>query len=245
MNISADSCIQVGYNCANTRVISYFMRPFVLLISFIFSTSVWGQSEVDRIMEKATCDCIAKLLYTEKKDDNAFTNCFIKSTGKDTILLKIECQKIYGDTTASAFYKFGTDFFNRNSVNLIYTCDTYFSILDSTRYIQINSLNKDSIRSSIASLNMTNPKTWDKDFLVKRGLFYFALADYVNAQKDFDSSLTLDPNILQSIYFKAWIFEIKKDYDNAIKLYSDLAILTKVNDFNVFAAIAKRKKNSL
>ncbi len=196
-------------------------------------------------MEKATCDCITKILDTEKKDDNAFNTCFIKSIGKDTVLIKRECQKIYGDTTAETSYKFGNDFFKRNSVNLIYTCDTYFKLLDSTRYEQINSLNKDSIQSSITSLNMTNPDTWDKDFLVKRGLFYFALADYVNAQKDFDSSLTLDPNTLQSIYFKAWIFEIKKDYDNAIKLYSDLAILTKVNDFNIFAAIAKRKKNSL
>lgn len=221
------------------------MRPFVLLTSFLCSTSAWGQTTVDRIMEKATCDCITKILDTEKKDENAFNTCFIKSIGKDTILIKKECQKIYGDTTAATSYKFGNDFFKRNSVNLIYTCDTYFKLLDSTRYDQINSLNKDSIQFSITSLNLTNPNTWDKDFFVKRGLFYFALADYVNAQKDFDSSLTLDPNTLQSIYFKAWIFEIRKDYDNAIKLYSDLATLTKMNDFNIFAAIAKRKKNSL
>jgi tetratricopeptide (TPR) repeat protein len=221
------------------------MRPFVLLTSFIFSTSAWGQTSVDRIMEKATCDCITKILDTEKKDENAFNTCFIKSIGKDTILIKKECQKLYGDTTAATSYKFGNDFFKRNSVNLIYTCDTYFKLLDSTRYEQINSLNKDSIQSSITSLNMTNPNTWDKDFLVKRGLFYFALADYPNAQKDFDSSLVKDPNTLQSIYFKAWIFEIKKDYDSAIKLYSDLAVLTKMNDFNIFAAIATRKKNSL
>ena len=221
------------------------MRPFVLLTSFLFSTSVWGQSAVDRIMEKATCDCITKILDTEKKDDNAFNTCFIKSVGKDTVLIKRECQKIYGDTTAATSYKFGNDFFKRNSVKLIYTCDTYFKLLDSTRYEQINSLNKDSIQTSITSLNMTDPSTWDKDFLVKRGLFYFALADYTNAQKDFDSSLVKDPNTLQSIYFKAWIFEIKKDYDGAIKLYSDLAVLTKMNDFNIFAAIATRKKNSL
>ena len=196
-------------------------------------------------MEKATCDCITKILDTEKKNDNAFNTCFIKSIGKDTVLIKRECQKIYGDTTAATSYKFGNDFFKRNSVNLIYTCDTYFKLLDSTRFEQINSLNKDSIQASITSLNMTNPSTWDKDLLVKRGLFYFALADYSNAQKDFDSSLVKDPNILQSIYFKAWIFEIKKDYDGAIKLYSDLAVLTKMNDFNIFAAIATRKKNSL
>jgi tetratricopeptide (TPR) repeat protein len=196
-------------------------------------------------MQKASCDCISKILDTQTQDANTFNTCFLKSVGKDTLLIKNECKKLYGDTTAEASYKFGNDFFKRNSVNLIYTCDTYFKLLDSTRYEQINSLNKDSIRISIASLNMTNPNTWDKDFLVKRGLFYFALADYLNAEKDFDSSLTIDPNTMQSIYFKAWIYEIKKDYDTAIKLYSDLATLTKLNDFNIFAAIAKRKKNSL
>ena len=221
------------------------MRLSILLTSFLFATAVWGQTSVDRIMEKATCDCITHLLDTEKNEENAFNKCFIKSVGRDTILIKNECQKLYGDTSAATSYKFGNDFFKRNSVNLIYTCEAYFKLLDSTRYEQINLLNKDSIQSSITSLNMTNSNTWDKGFLVKRGLFYFALADYVNAQKDFDSALTLDPNSLQSIYFKAWIFEIRKGYDNAIKLYSSLATVTKMNDFNIFAAIAKRKKSSL
>lgn len=220
------------------------MRPFLLLLTILYSTSIWGQAQVDRIMEKATCDCINKILDTQAQDAITFNTCFLKSIGKDTLLIKNECKKLYGDTTSEAYYKFGNDFFKSNSVNLIYTCDTYFKLLDSTRYEQINSLNKDSIRVSIASLNMTKPNMQDKDFLVKRGLFYFALADYVNAQKDFDSSLIIDPKILQSIYFKAWIFEINKDYDTAIKLYSDLSILTKMNDFNIFAAIAKRKKNS-
>lgn len=196
-------------------------------------------------MVKATCDCISKILDTSAQNGSTFSACCVRSFGKDTVLIKNECKRIYGDTTAEAFSKFGSDFFKRNSVNLIYTCDTYFKMMDSIRYAQMNSINKDSVRASIASLNLTDPNTWDKDFLVTRGLFYFALADYTNAQKDLDAALAVDSNSVQGLFFKAWIFEIKKDYDSAIKLYAYLAALTKTNDFNIFAAIAKRKKSSL
>jgi tetratricopeptide (TPR) repeat protein len=227
------------------NVISYFMRAFIFLNLFFLSVSVLGQTSVDQIMAKATCDCITIMLNPNDKDNEAFNKCFCNSIGKDTALLKKECKLIYGDTTSESLYKFGNDFFKRNSVNLVYTCDAYYKIIDSTRDSQINSLNKDSLRSSLESLNQTDPKTWDKDFLVKRGLFYFALADYDNSIKDLDASLNIDPNTIQSLFFKAWIFEIQKNFEGAIKLYSDLGEITKTNDFNIFAAMAKRKKNSL
>jgi len=220
------------------------MRSIVFLFTVLFSIYARAQNQVDKIMEKATCDCISKLLETQTQNENSFNACCLKSIGRDTVLIKNECKRLHGDTTAETFYKFGSDFFKRNSVNLIYTCDTYFKMMDSIRYAQINSLNKDSVRASIASLNLTDSSTWDKDFLVARGLFYFALADYKNAQKDLDASLAIDSNSVQAIFFKAWIFEIKKDYDSAIKLYAHVATLTKKNDFNIFAAIAKRKKSS-
>lgn len=190
------------------------------------------------------CDCFSNLL-SQTAPKNTFNDCFLNSVGKDTILLKKECQKIYGDSTGESFYKMGTEFFKRNSVKLIYTCDNYFKILDSTRYDQINSLNKDSIRYALTIMNDTDSATWNKDFLVGRGLYYFAVEDYNNALKDFDASLLIDPSTVQSLFFKAWVFEIKKNYDGAIELYSQLALITKNNDFNIYAAIAKRKKNSL
>lgn len=221
------------------------MRSIVLLSAFLFSLFAQAQNEVDRIMLKATCDCISKILDTSTQNGKAFSECCVKSFGKDTALIKNECRRIYGDTTARAFYKFGNDFFKRNSVNLVFTCDTYFKMMDSIRYAQMNSVDKDSVRASIASLNQVDSSTWNKDFLVTRGLFYFALADYSNAQKDLDAALAIDSNSVQALFFKAWIFEINKDYDRAIKLYTQVATLTNKNDFNIFAAIAKRKEDSL
>jgi tetratricopeptide (TPR) repeat protein len=221
------------------------MRSIVLLFAFLFSTFARAQNKVDTIMQKAACDCFSKIFENSTQNGNSFSACFLKSIGKDTVLIKNECKRLYGDTTAESFYKFGTDYFNRNVVNLVYTCDTYFKMMDSIRYAQMNSLSKDSIRASITSLNLTDSNTWNKDFLVARGAFYFALADYSNAQKNLDAALAIDSSSVQALFFKAWIFEIKKDYDSAIKLYTYLANLTKKNNYNIFAAIAKRKKGSL
>jgi tetratricopeptide (TPR) repeat protein len=103
----------------------------------------------------------------------------------------------------------------------------------------------DSVKNIILTLNKTDPKTWDKDFFTQRGVMYFQVSDFDNALKDFDNAIKLDQYALQSIYFKAWTFEVKKNYDEAILLYTNLARLTKKNDFNIFAAIAQQKKNGL
>jgi len=220
------------------------MKRFIFLYIFFSPISIFGQSPVDKIMSKATCDCISSLLNPAGQDKKAFNECFLNAVGINKGLLTKECLALYGDTTNEAFYKFGDDFFNRNSVNLIYSCDAYYEILDSARYLQINSLNKDSIHALIKSLNITEPQTWDKAFLLRRGLFYFAVNDYNNAMNDLNASLALDPTITQSIFFKAWIFEIGKNYDEAIKLYNDLAVLTKEKNYNILAAIANRKKSN-
>jgi tetratricopeptide (TPR) repeat protein len=92
-------------------------------------------------------------------------------------------------------------------------------------------------------MNLTDSNARDNNFFATRGMFYFALTDYANAEKDLNASLAIDSNTVQGIYFKAWILEIKKDYDGANRLYTYLATLTKTNEFNIFAAIANRKKN--
>jgi hypothetical protein len=97
---------------AMQNVISYFMRPYIFLILFVFSISAFGQTSVDQIMAKATCDCVAIILNPSNNDNKAFNKCYINSVGKDTILIKKECKLIYGDTTSETFYRFGNDFLN-------------------------------------------------------------------------------------------------------------------------------------
>jgi tetratricopeptide (TPR) repeat protein len=219
------------------------MKSLLFILTVLSSLSARSQTDVDKIMERATCDCISKLLETQEKSGDSFNACYLKSLGKDTVLIKNECKRLYGDTSAEASYKFGKEFYQRKMVSLVYSCDTYFKMMDSIRYSQIYSIDKDSLRFSIASMNLTDSNARDNNFFATRGMFYFALTDYANAEKDLNASLAIDSNTVQGIYFKAWILEIKKDYDGANRLYTYLATLTKTNEFNIFAAIANRKKN--
>ena len=94
-------------------------------------------------------------------------------------------------------------------------------------------------------MNSGDSKTWTTDSFTQRGVSYFLVSDLDNAIRDFEAAIRLDQNAFQSIYFKAWALELKKEYDGAFLLYTKLALITNKNDFNIFAAIAKRKKNGL
>ncbi len=94
-------------------------------------------------------------------------------------------------------------------------------------------------------MSKSDSTTWDTDFFTKRGAMYFQIPDLENAINDFDNAIKLNQYALQSMYFNAWTLELMKDYDKAYTLYSDLALLTKKNDFNIFEAIVKQKKKGL
>jgi hypothetical protein len=68
----------------------------------------------------------------------------------------------------------------------------------------------------------------------------------------FDSALTnanivlrLDSTNTQAMFFKGWVNEIKGNYDEAILLYDKVAASTKQENFLIFLALAKRKKNGM
>jgi hypothetical protein len=218
------------------------MRSFLILLASCYSLSAHSQSEIDRAMERATCNCISKLFDTQSDSRKSFNTCFLNSLGKDTVLMKNECKRLYGDTTEESSYKFGREFFERSSVRLVYTCDTYFKLMDSIRYQQMNSLNKDSVRNMITTMNSMDSSVRDKNFFATRGMFHFALADYTNGEKDLDAALAIDSTTVAALYFKAWLLEIRKDYEGANKLYTYLSTVTKTNEFNIYAAIADRKR---
>ena len=171
-----------------------------------------------------------------------FLNCFQKATEKNSELILKECKALYNDTSYQTGYKFGQDLYGRISVSMIYSCKPYFDFMDTLRYSALKRLDKDTVTAAINNISKSDNKTWNADIFTQRGVMYFQIADYDNALKDFDSAIKLDQYALQSIYFKAWTLEIKKNYDEAYLLYSNLATLTKKNDFNIFAAIAKQKK---
>ena len=220
------------------------MRVLILLICSLLLKSVKGQATIDNIVSKATCACIDNFLNPET-DTTSFYKCFIANIGKDTELIKRESVKIYGDSTNKSFHKLASDVFDRNSETLIFSCDAFFKLIDSTRYSQISGLNKGDLSSTLESLNKIGIEKQDIAFHIKRGMTNFGLQDYDNAIADFDFALSINSNMNEIIFFKAWALENQKKYDEAIKLYTNLASETKNHEYRIFAAVAKRKKNSL
>jgi tetratricopeptide (TPR) repeat protein len=216
------------------------MKTILFIASVLITTSTLGQDILDKYVSTAFCNCLSQ---TKKPTEENLSNCFQEAMKKHSDLLLKECMTKYKDTSYETGYKFGQELYARVSVSLIFTCKPYYKLIDTIRYSYLQGLNKDSVRTVILAMNKTDQKNWGKDFFTQRGVLYFQTNDLDSALKDFDSAIKLDQLALQSIYFKAWTLEINKNYDEAILLYSNLATMTKKNDFNIFAAIAKRKKN--
>jgi tetratricopeptide (TPR) repeat protein len=216
------------------------MKTLILLISLcIGCLDSFGQTPLDTKISSDACNCMTS---TKNLNEENFLTCLQDAMKKNGELILKECMALYKDTSEQAGYKLGLELYERISVSMIYSCKTYYTLMDTLRYSALVGLDKDSIRHSIINMSNSDKKNWNTDFYTQRGVLYFQIADFNNALKDFDNAIALDKYSLQSIYFKAWVLEINKKYDEAFLLYSDLALLTKKNDFNIFAAIAKQKK---
>ena len=216
------------------------MKTLLLLISLcIGCLSSFGQTALDTKISSDACICMTS---TKNLNEENFLTCFQDAMKKNSELIIKECMALYNDTSDQIGYKFGLELYKRLSVSMIYSCEPYYTLMDTLRYTAFAGLDKDSLRHSIINMNNSDKKNWNTDFYTQRGVLYFQIADFKNALKDFDNAIALDKYSLQSIYFKAWVLEIDKNYDEAFLLYSNLALLTKKNDFNIFAAIAKKKK---
>ena len=218
------------------------MRTLLLLISVVITSISIGQDTLDQKFSIDVCNCISQT--KNLTEENVFS-CFQKAIEMNYDLVLKECMLLYNDTSEQAGFKFGQELYGRISVSMIYSCKTYYTLMDTLRYSAFRNFDKDSIKNSITEVTKTDPEKWDSDFFTQRGVMFFQVNDLDNALKDFENAIKLDQYAFQSIYFKAWSLELKKNYDEAFLLYSSLATLTKKNDFNIFAAIVNQKKNGL
>lgn len=219
------------------------MKTFLLLIALF---SVWlssfGQDTLDKKISSDACNCMTTARTLNEED---FLVCLQKAMEKNSELMFKECIALYNDTSDQIAYKFGQEIYKRISVSMIYSCKSYYNLIDTLRYSSFAGFDKDSIRSAIVNMSNSDLKNRNAEYYTKRGVLYFQIADFGNALMDFDNAIKLDTSSFQSIYFKAWIHEINKNYNEAYSLYSSLAVLTKKHDFNIFAALVKRKKSGL
>jgi len=219
------------------------MKFIFLLIGFFLSMAVKSQDIISRMVSKSICDCIPEIVEASELVDNT-AECFTRAIGKDSTLLLQELTKKYGKQAEEKFYELGYKYYTENSINLVYTCDAYFHYFDTIRLQPIKALNKDSLRKALAGFQSTDKSFRDSLYFFNRGLCSLFLSDYGGALADFKLGKDSYSNIMR-LNFMAFANEMSGKYEEAIKLYDQLALLTKKNEFKIFSALAIRKKGQL
>lgn len=217
------------------------MKPFQLLFSLFFlgSLSSRAQDSLFRSLEADVCQALAK----EKNITNeVYRNIFEQSIRRQHAFFAEECLKKFGDSTGDSQEKFSSQIFDSISVQLVFSCRPYYRFIDEVRYEGILGLNKDSIVRQINIMNASSPELWTAATFTKRGILFLQVARLDFALLDFEEALRMDPVAIQAMFGKAWVLELKKRYDEAFDLYQRLYILTGNNMYQVFAAVAERKK---
>jgi tetratricopeptide (TPR) repeat protein len=156
-----------------------------------------------------------------------------------------EYKRIYGDTVFSEDRHFGRDLYERIKVSLVGECKPYAILFDSLRYNSIKKLNQDSVTIQLKNLDTVGLVRRNKDYFNQKSLLFFQAKMYDSSLANANKVLNIDSTNTQAMYFKGWVDEIKGNYDEAIFLYDKVAALTKQDNFLIFSALAKRKKNGM
>lgn len=214
------------------------LAALVLLLSF----NAIGQTQIDKKYTKNLCDCLDQMKSTTGVTKDGFVGCFQNALLPLKEEIMAEVSKLYNDTSYESGYKYGKQLAERAAVNLVMECRTYYEITDSMRYISYTSQNPDSVRAQIKEMEEVPEVLWDDEYYNERAELYFTVKMYDKALGDVNKVLETSPDDFTSLFLKGWIHEEKGEYDEAIKNYTLTAEKTGMNNFLVFAAVAKRKK---
>ena len=215
------------------------MKALALALLFSFSISASAQTD---LYTKVTEEACKRFDTTKIKSFEAFESCFQKALHSNAdLLIKVVLEK-YNDTSYEAGYKFGKELMEKAIVEMIFSCNSYYKVIDSLRYEGLKNVDTTSITKLLSNMTKTSVNERNAEFFTKRGMYYFQLGKMDSASKDFDSAIQHDANALQPQFFKAWALELKGNYTEALRLYENVAKFTGDNKFLMFAAIAKRKQ---
>ena len=220
------------------------MRTLILILLAFKSIFSFGQSAFEKQYSSDVCNCMESKQNTSFNTDN-FLICFQQVLGNDSAQIIQEYKKIYGDTIFSESRHFGNDLYNKLKISMVSECKPYATFLDSLRYNEVKSLNKDSVRLELKNLNTTAFLKQDISFYNQKSVLFFQLQLYDSAINNSNKVLKQDSNNAQAMYFKGWANEIKGNYDVPVMLYNKLALLTRQDYFLILSALVKRKKNGM
>ena len=219
-------------------------RPFIFIISLFIAKFSLGQHTLDKKYSADVCACLDSFKRINL-NEQSLPICFQKAMLQNSDLIIQEVKKQYGDTTEENGHKFGQELAERMSITLVKECKTYFILTDSLRYEDYKALNQDSIKLQLINLEKIDPANRNEEFYNDKALLFFEQKNYDSSLSSIKKALILNSNSFQSLYFKAWINEIKGNYDEAVLLYNKVAELTHNKNFYIFSEVAKRKKNGM
>ena len=217
------------------------MKAFYLISFLLIAGCSFGQSAFDIRYAKAVCNCLDSLKKTELSDIS-LSACFEKALDQNNDAMLQELKTLYGDSAKQKGYAYGKNLAERTAISLVKDCYTYFVLVDSLRYKDYAGLNQDSLSLALKKLDKTDPKLKTDEFYCKKAMLLFQLKKYDLSLSAIGQTLRLNPNNVKSMFLKAWIYQIKGNYDAAILLYDKVAELSQMNAFYIYSEVAKRKK---
>lgn len=220
------------------------MRSLIFIVLFFITHLSFGQSEFEKKYSSEVCSCMDSTQYTAYNTDN-FLICFQTVFENNSAQVVHEYERIYGDTLFSEGRHFGNDLYKKIRISMISECKSYAIFVDSLRYNKARNLNQDSLKLELKKLDTIAYSKQDVSYYNRKSILFFQLRLYDSTLNNSNKALKQDSNNVQAMYFKGWVNEIQGNYDEAIILFDKVALITKDDDFLIFSALAKRKKNGM
>ena len=219
----------------------YFVLSAMLCVMFGCSNS---QSSVDPDYTKGFCNCLDSLNKTTNTN-HSFPDCFGAMLDRNSSAVRSRATKEYGSASQANLEKVMNELEIEVSIDLIDSCTTYFRFIDSLKHQQYKNLNKDSLVNLLKGLSNFDTIKNSKTYYVRAATLCYQLGDYETASKNADRVLSEDSTNVTALFIKAFAYDTRGNYQNALTLYDKVARLSHQSSFYIYSALARRKKNGL
>ena len=221
----------------------FFMKILILFVFSLQSTILcFSQHEIDKKIASDACKCIDSKLTL---DYSVIGDCLGSAMMQNQSEFRSQYLPKTSENDSTGGYKAGQELARNLAIDLVDLCDKYFKFFDTVRYSIPENVNIDTVRLQLKNSDTLSPNTIALDDCSKFGVGYFFLKDYDKSLKFLDYAAKHDTTGFRAQYFYALVLEKKGRFNDAIKLYTDMAEKSGEYIFQVFEKIANRKKNSL
>jgi tetratricopeptide (TPR) repeat protein len=214
-----------------------------IIVLILFCSTAVGQTQLEAKLSKEICSCLSNEKEVKEYKADIFSKCFFKAATNHYSEMLAECQKVYGDSSYESGKKMGKTLADKLSTLMVESCDIYYSLLKNRRESDLSKIMEanNSASAVIDSLNQIPEAEHGYIFFKTRAFAWFRQRNFEKSIKDFENAVKLDSSDYSTLYMRAWAYELSEQFDIAIKYYEALSKKMKVNLFDIFAAMVRRK----